>query len=311
MSARVKTLRLFDYFFFLRPTLFIPVWTIFLIGHYYSGEKFCWYSLLSMIIFTLMMGGVYILNQILDRESDRINNKVFFLAEDIIPLKTAYIYMFSLLIMTLAIAPFFGSPYFFVFLAALILGILYSLPPISLKARPFLDMFANGIGYGVFSFVLGWTTTGKPIGFMWIRSIPYFLTVSAVFVNTTIPDIPGDSATNKITTGVFMGKKNVMLLGLVLDLISLFIAVILKDWICTLGAAISLPFFILPLFRPGKKEILLSIRFSASILSLVMIFVYPVFGLLLLILYFSMKFYYKKRFNINYPAFTSGIENDF
>jgi 4-hydroxybenzoate polyprenyltransferase len=71
-----------DYFFFLRPVLLPPVWTIALLGTIPLHESRLLSASAWSIFFlhlTALFGGVYTLNQIYDIESDRLNRKRYFL----------------------------------------------------------------------------------------------------------------------------------------------------------------------------------------------------------------------------------------
>ena len=306
-----KKATLSDYIILLRPTLFVPVWTVFLIGHWFSKARFDLFSLLSIFLYTIMMGGVYILNQIVDIESDRENRKLFLLPDGIIPKKRAYLLMFILFGITIpasfAVNPTFGI----LFIISAIMGVLYSLPPFQLKARPFLDMLSNGIGYGILAFLSGYTIHKPLNSHVFLQTLPYFFFVSAVFVNTTIPDIPGDRKAGKKTTGVFLGKRITLITGVLLDLISLVLSILFKDIICGIGATVSLPFFVIALARPTKKNILYSIRLTTPTLTVISAILYPGLIFPLLFIYFGQKAYYRRRFNLNYPSITSGIDSDF
>ncbi|RKZ15933.1 hypothetical protein DRQ17_05920 [bacterium] len=306
-----KKATLSDYIILLRPTLFVPVWTVFLIGHWFSKTRFDLLSLLSILLYTLMMGGVYILNQIVDIESDRENRKLFLLPDGIISKNKAFLLMFILFGTTIpasfAVNPTFGI----LFILSAIMGVLYSLPPFQLKARPFLDMLSNGVGYGMLAFLSGYTIHKPLNSLVLLQTLPYFFAVSAVFVNTTIPDIPGDKKAGKKTTGVLLGKRITLISGVLLDLISLVLSILFKDIICGIAATVSLPFFVIALVKPTKKNILFSIRLTAPALTIISAVLYPGLVLLLLVIYFGQKAYYKRRFNLNYPSITSGIDSDF
>ncbi|MCK4571813.1 hypothetical protein KAT89_02680, partial [candidate division WOR-3 bacterium] len=87
-----------DYFILMRPTLFIPVWMFFLLGVHFADGSLNFRSISIFILYTSLMGGVYILNQIVDRESDRKNEKLFLLSDEIIPISYAYLEMLLLFI---------------------------------------------------------------------------------------------------------------------------------------------------------------------------------------------------------------------
>ncbi len=295
----------------LRPSLFLPLWIFFLLGAYFGEGEISLKAVMVFVLYTLLMGGIYILNQIVDRESDRRNEKLFLLSEDYIPLRNAYIEMVTLFVLSISGAFFLGKYVFIAFLISFFLGITYSIPPFATKGKPFLDIVWNASGYGLLAFIVGWLSAALPSGSMLIRGIPYFFAVSAVFVNTTIPDIEGDREEGKITTGVFLGKKNTLLLGIFFDLLAVVISCLLKDYICLIGAGLALPIFLFAYIKQTKKSILFSFRAIPLILAILVFIITPIIIPLFALVLGVQKYYYKRKFNINYPAIFSGENKDF
>lgn len=305
-----------DFIVLLRPTLLVPVWTFFLLGDFWVKGGFTAHPviknrfspefIISIIAFSLMMGGVYILNQIIDRASDKENKKLFLISEGYIKLRSAVIEMVILWIISFLLILKFPLTYKIIFIISFIMGILYSLPPIQLKARPFLDLIANAGGYGILNFSIGYLTQKVASPALWFHTIPYFLAVGAVFINTTIPDILGDKSAGEITTGVFLGEKRALLLSLIFIIGSIVSSYLIKDWICLTASVISFPFFINAYIHRSMKSVLYSIRIPAPILVIIISVFYPLFFAILLCIFLGLKFYYKKRFNFNYPGVLSG-----
>ena len=200
---------LFDYFFVLRPLILIPVWNFLLIGSYLSRGKgdFSPEIILGLIIYTFVMGGVYILNQITDRETDRVNKKLFLISEGYIPLKYAYIEMILFWVIGVILSLKFGLTFFLFIVLSLILGIFYSLSPVKLKGKPILDTLSNGVGYGMINFGVGWLLLRSFEWTMFYLFFPYFLSICAVFINTTIIDMEGDRKAKDFTTALFLGQN--------------------------------------------------------------------------------------------------------
>lgn len=293
----------------MRPTLFVPVWTFFLLGFYkgnllqegYSNYQITKPFVLAFILYTLLMGGVYILNQITDIKSDKINKKLYLLPGGYISVKYAYLEMIILFVIAFVLAIPFSRQFKIILLASLALGILYSSQPFKFKARPFIDLLSNSFGYGILAFSLGWVT-GNPLSKKtFLFALPYFFAVGAVFINTTIPDIEGDRKANQVTTSIFIGEKKAYLLSTSLLFISLGFSIYLKDWLCGIACLGAMPFFILALLKNDLKNCFLSIRIGAPILVILVGIKFLWFIPLLVVLFFGLKAYYKKRFNIMYP----------
>lgn len=304
----------FDYLFILRPLILIPCWNFLLIGTYLAQQKrgFTPDILLGLVIYTALMGGVYILNQITDRESDRINKKLFLLSEGYVPVRYAYIEMILLWVVAILLALKF-SYLFLIFIGiSLLLGVLYSLPPVKLKGKPLLDTLSNGFGYGVINFAVGWLLVRSFDMAMFIKFVPYFLSISAVFINTTIVDIEGDRKAGEKTTAIFLGKQVSFICSTVLMAAAILTAYMMKDLVCLIPAALSFPLFVYgavySLLRneQNRKLTIASFRLPGLLFTLVTVYLFPLYSIVLLVVFFGMRLYYKKRFRINYPTFAQG-----
>ncbi len=305
-----------DYLFLIRPTLLVPVWTLLLIGHYrglsYIGQgSYGWdlerfsFSVQFIYVFLLysaLMGGVYVLNQIVDRETDKRNEKLFLLSAGIVPLWLAVLEMLLLFLVPLFLSVLLGGRIFLLMLISLVMGVLYSTPPFRMKGRPVADLLFNALGYGMVNFLVGWVVAGPLSKAAFAHAIPYCLAVGGVFVNTTIPDIKGDRADGAITTGVLLGEVRTAYLGLVLILLAGLASLFLKDMVCLIAALVAVPFFVLAVVKKNRRWYLRSFRIGAPTLVVAAAILFPYYILLLLFTLFSMKVYYRKRFDLAYPS---------
>ncbi|MDD5529709.1 MAG: UbiA family prenyltransferase [bacterium] len=288
-----------DYIFLMRPTLLVPGWTFFLIGFYRTGisQRI---PVLAFVSATLMMGGIYVINQIMDIESDRINKKLYLLPEGYISVKQAWIEAILLFALAFVCAIPYPLRFKVLLFVSFIGGILYSVPPFQFKGRPILDLFSNSFGYGLVAFSLGWAAVRHVSFDTILYALPYLFAVGAVFINTTIPDMEGDRKSGKITTGVLMGN-NAYLFSTILVIVSFILCVYLKDWLCGITSIIAIPLFLLAYIKRNLTYCFLSIRISAPILVLLTAVKFLWFALVLVIIFLGMRMYYKYRFNIIYP----------
>jgi 4-hydroxybenzoate polyprenyltransferase len=304
----------FDYLFILRPFILIPCWNFLLIGTYLAQQKrgFTPDIILGLIIYTALMGGVYILNQITDRETDRINKKLFLISEGYVPVRYAYIEMVLLWIVAILLALKF-SYLFLIFIGiSLLLGVFYSLPPVKLKGKPLLDTLSNGFGYGMINFAVGWLLVRSFDMAMFIKFVPYFLSISAVFINTTVVDIEGDRKAGEKTTAIFLGKHVSLVCSTVLMAAAILTAYIMKDLVCLIPAALSFPLFVFGAVysllknEQNRKLTIASFRLPGLLFTLVTVYLFPLYSIVLLVVFLGMRLYYKKRFRINYPTLAQG-----
>lgn len=313
---------IFDYFFVLRPTLFFPIWTVFLAGYFVhahqsnpdSGGFFALRTefftiqpgaLIACGFLTLLLGAAFILNQITDIETDRKNSKLFLIACGHIAVKPALVEAGLLVGVSLLYA--FGESVptgiFYVVIFG-VTGIFYSVQPFSGKDRPFSGLFVNAFA-GLAVFILGWLAHEQSASFRAaIHAIPYVFAISGVYLCTTLPDEKGDRETGKMTIGVKYGTKITTGFALVANLGSIVSAFYLGDWLIFFPAIISLPFFILAVFTRRMGDILRAIKFPIFFLALAVCWLFPFYFICILFIFMSSRWYYRARFNLNYPSFS-------
>jgi 4-hydroxybenzoate polyprenyltransferase len=297
-------IRIADHFFVLRPMLHLPVWTILLLG--YSANLIpIHYSttlLLVLVSGTGLFGAVFLINQIYDIESDRINDKIHFLPKGIISIKTAWVMTIALNLVSLAIAFTLSMVTGFVALLIVMLGIAYSVPPIVLKNRSWLAILANALGHGTLVYLLGYVVAGGDLSLGALRSLPYFFAVGAVYIGTTLPDIDGDKSTGKITLGVKLGLKKAILLLFALYLAALVVSLFVGDIIFWIAAGIVAPFYFWALTNRTTRTSLMAIKASILSLSLAAAYLFPLYLIFLILLIIATRYYYKYRFQLDYPS---------
>ena len=304
----------FDYFFILRPLILIPIWNFLLIGSYLANRegRFTFDIVLGMMIYTCVMGGVYILNQIMDIETDRLNKKLFLLSGGYVSTKAAYIEMVILWSIAILLSIKYGGIFFIFIVISIVMGIMYSLPPFKLKGKPILDTLANGIGYGMINFAIGWLLVKEFNWDIFLRFLPYFLSISAVFINTTVVDIEGDRKANEITTGVFFGARLSFIISTIIMAAAIVSAYVQHDYICLIPAALSFPLFVYSAGyamikdRINRRATIASFRLPGLIFTLITAVLYPVYFLILVLVLIGLRIYYKHRFGITYPTLAHG-----
>jgi len=314
--------QILDYLAVIRPTLLFPVWTLLLLG-YYRGQVFS--GALSsnlhlfglpiilkpsleivetILLFSMLMGAVYIINQITDAPTDNVNRKLYLVAQGFVDVKVLIIETTLLAIGAIVLGIYwFGNVllYLSLIVLSIILGWIYSVPPVRLKGRPVLDLFANATGYGTVAFSLGWISGTNFSDSTLLNSLPYLLCVGATFINTTLPDIEGDKANEDITTGVFLGVKRATALSVILLIFAILSSIFLKDFIALVATSLSLPFFVYAAIKPKINVILMTNKIGILILSLVICLFIPCYFLLLVGTTIAVKLYYSVRFGIKYP----------
>lgn len=313
-----KAACLIDYYFVMRPTLFFPVWTVFLMGYLISSsQNHSLWSILRLVpmyefwqtqviwigfLLTLLCGGIFILNQVQDVISDQANQKLFLIANGVISKRWANFQAGFLIAGTVTICFLIKFEQGIIFLVLFIFsGWFYSIHPFSWKDKPFWGLLSNAIA-GLCIFSSGWLVK-NPISFKTICfSSSYILAVSAVYLYTTIPDQKGDEFARKTTFVVKYGFRSTVRLALILGVGALITTLYLRDWLMLMPTLLSLPFFILLERTQEQRHLHYAIKMPISLLSIMVCLKIPCYLMLLLINYYSAKWYYRKRFNLNYPS---------
>jgi 4-hydroxybenzoate polyprenyltransferase len=138
--------------------------------------------------------------------------------------------MLSLIFLLLGtlIAMSIGIPYLLVLGTSVIFALIYSLPPIRLKARPFLDLSIIGVAFGSWAVLAAWVILFS------LPEIPFILILApcAYYAGThgihTASDYAADAAAEVTTTAVVIGPKRTARMGIILigiGLILLYTAV--------------------------------------------------------------------------------------
>jgi 4-hydroxybenzoate polyprenyltransferase len=305
-----KGAELLDSLFLLRPTLFFPVWTYFLAGRYGGARApgasphplHPAHAVWIMAALSMLMGSVYILNQIQDMETDRRNRKLFLLANGIVPVRRAYAEAAVLAAASAGFAfwvdPLFGLGFVTLFLLA---GILYNYPPTAWKNRPIPGIFVNGAG-SMLIYDIGWVAGGGAQELP-AQAFAYAFAVIAVFLNTTLPDRQGDGATGKVTFGVRYGLGVTAIWALAFEAGSFALSLILREWLLFIPSALALPFFVRAAVRRRLPDTLAATKFAVSALACAVCVAYPGTLIPIAAVFFLSRWYYRKRFGFDYPNF--------
>lgn len=306
-----------DYLFVLRPTLFFPVWTVFLIGHWavfrfdsgLSSQNRLHLIFLELpdigvfLLLTCLMGAVFLINQIADVESDRLNKKLFLIANGDISFGAAYLETGLLLVIAIVGAFRFSQELALFFLFTfLITGVLYSVAPFNFKNRVWGGILINMLGAPLV-FSIGWLTNGQVSLKLLFHTLPYATAIGAIFLLTTLPDVEGDRRVGKMTFGARYGIPATVILALIFEVLTIILALLVRDWAILIPACLALGFFVNAARKADLPSVLLAVRLSVLFISLMVCIRYPFYLIVLVLNFYLSKWYYRKRFNLDYPSF--------
>jgi 4-hydroxybenzoate polyprenyltransferase len=299
-------LKYLDYLFLMRPVLMPPVWTILLLGHRRSSQLSGESHLpgLALLLVTFLVGAVYVLNQIFDIESDRLNQKLFFLARGYISKGAAIVE--TILLNVLCVIPAFiiSLQLGLLFLLGMIFGFLYSAPPFGVKNRPFGGLILNALAHGNLAFLIGWIMNRSLSADSLLFSLPYMFAVAAIYLNTTIPDMEGDRRAGKITLAVKSGKGSVSVLACSFVLAALILSILVRDIPFLVASSLSFPFFVYSALSKKERATVLATKVPILLLSIAAGIFYPWYFAILILGFLGTRLYYKARFSLDYPTLT-------
>lgn len=306
----------FDYFFVLRPMLFFPGWSTMFAGYLiaykskifypllYSDQFDYFHSFLLMISFAMIMGSTFVLNQIADKKSDKINRKLFLISDNHISGTAVKIEVILLFGLAFLIGFMLGNQVVLLMIVFSVLtGYLYNFSPAELKNRPWGSLFANAI-MGWLAFALGWSSQQNITWYLIIDSLPYLLFNTALYLFTTLPDVDGDELANKKTLAVRYGIKSVILTAFFLFGLGLLTAIILSDYQALFFYTLSIPFFVQTIISFDTKHTIKTTKFGILFFALSICLKIPFYFIIMIIGFFITKAYFHYRFNINYPNFS-------
>ncbi|HUV35842.1 MAG TPA: UbiA family prenyltransferase [Patescibacteria group bacterium] len=302
--------RLQDYLFLMRPMILIPVWTFYLLGAYHGmrgGESTIEtkHLFLGFFSFTALMGAVYVINQIADRNVDRANRKLFLIPDAIISVRSAWIEAALLVAVSFQLGTYLPRPFMTVLVASLGLGALYSLDPFRLKKRAVLDVAANAAGNGILNTIAGWVAIGAPLD-GWHALIPYPFAVASVHLTTTLADIEGDAASGFRTSGVLLGVRPGLRVAMALMAAAAVAAFAVGNRPALYASFLSLPLFLFTLRSTHgtwpPSRLLLPAKIATLAFSLISGFLFPLYIPFLALVILVTRSYYAGRFGMRYPS---------
>ncbi|MBD3398708.1 MAG: hypothetical protein GF399_00050 [Candidatus Coatesbacteria bacterium] len=303
---------LLDYFFLLRPMILIPVWLFLLLGHYHglqSAGVYRWTEqllpdldlLIGFVAYTLLVGGIYVNNQLNDAETDRRNRKLFLVCDGYISRRAAWTYQIILQALALASALYFADwDYLWIVAASIALGFAYNTPPVKLKGKPLLDIAANAFGNGFFNVAIGYVIVHEFQPDFWLTALPYMLAVGAVFALTTVVDIAGDRESGERTTAVTCGPALTRWLALTLQAGSVTAALLRLNRPALVAGVVCLPLFVVALWGK-RKHVKLAYQGTTLLYAVAAGVLHPWFLLFLGLVICLTRYYYRKKFRLKYP----------
>jgi len=314
--------RVGDYLFVMRPLILIPAWSFYLLGAE-NGRRQATVADTSRFLgappefyygfgcLTAILIAAYLINQVFDQESDRRNQKGFYLTQGIFTVRTVLMMAFFAFLFASWCYRFVDSAQKLPLVLALILSMLYSMPPLRLVARPFVDLLANAVGYGGVAFVAGYGSYNESLSTAVLLATPYICLVGATFLFTAILDVDGDRASGKVTTSVLIGIKPSALTACVLTAIGWLVALLMSwrlysDRIGVVVLFLCLLVFVLATIRIISGNAIRAssnaVQAATALITIPALLVRQEYVVLLVPILLAARLYYSARFGIRYPG---------
>ncbi|MFQ5601643.1 MAG: hypothetical protein ACE5HS_00075 [bacterium] len=317
-----RILKPFDYLFILKPTLFFAVWTIYLAGFFVQNKaahasensglsnqiltaepgQLLWVG----FILTLLMGAVFILQQVKEPSPRSKKGKWHLIGQEHLPARVAYIESGMLTLIALILA-FDASVKFGILSLAIlfIMGIAYNFEPFHWKQKPIWGLVTNLV-WALLLFSSGWMINGLLKQELILRAIPYVAAVAAVYLFSTLPEKEKDTSEGQ-TVGAKLGIKTTAYVGLILTILVVVVAFIMQDELAFYPAFLSIPFFVWAVVKLRPEDIQRAIKFPVLLFAIAICIKYKLeldsntYFFILAGLYLFSRAYYKLRFGVDYP----------
>ncbi len=294
-------MKLLDYFFFTRPILFFPAWTFILLYTIFVLDESNRFIVadsslgLQLLSFACVMGSSFILNQLADIESDRINNKLHFLPRGLISIKEAVVLAIILLVLSLFAAWELGLYHILLVVIFFInTGIAYNFKPFNWKNKAVLGALANLV-MGIIAVLFAADSFGRvQIHVLGELSLIGFI----LFILTTLPDKEGDLQTDKRTFGNKFSEVNLLKALIATLLIALFFYTTLYATYLVVLLCLTMSLRLLQLI---SIELVIKLNLFAQ--GLFVSYFFYDYAIAMLLIYIFGRWYYKHRFDVEYPNF--------
>lgn len=162
-------------------------------------------TLLGWVVFIVLLnGGTLAVNSAFDRDEGDIG---YLRQPPKVPRGLAAV---SLAMLAAAAVLGFLLPPLFAWsnLACAVMAVLYSVPPVRLKARAGWDLLINCLGFGLLMPLAGWGLTGRPLAaWMLASAIGFALLFGALYPPTQIYQMGEDRARGDRTLAIVLGES--------------------------------------------------------------------------------------------------------
>ncbi len=258
--------------------------------------------LMLLFVFGCAMGASFLLNQLKDIETDKKNNKLFFLAEGHLTPRMLHRETAVLILLSLPLLFFHTAAGLTLLLFIWITGYMYNYPPFTLKDHLWGSIGGNML-MGALAFFIGWLARMDFSWRMFGDVLPYLIFNTVLYFFTTLPDREGDRLAQKHTPAVVWGLDRVVKLSLWLFLSGMLLSWYRNDLSALWIYLLSIPFFWPLISRREVQHTIRATKFGILFFAMIICLKWPWYLILMIAVFFATRLYFRKRFNFDYPNF--------
>ncbi len=170
-------------------------------------------ALLGWLVFVVLMnGGTLAINSAFDQDQGDIG----YLKAPPKPPEHLGAFASLLLGASVVISLLLPLPFILINLACVVMSVLYSVPPVRLKARAGWDLLINCVGFGLLTPLAGWALTGRPFTrAVLFASLGFAFLFATLYPMTQIYQVAEDSRRGDRTLVIQVGVGRSLALALV------------------------------------------------------------------------------------------------
>lgn len=305
-------LRFLDFVFLLRPILFFPGWTTALTGYIIAvnlHRSWPWpiglpaEFWLGVVSFTFLMGAAFVVNQLHDAVTDGVNDKLFFISRGLISRAAAWVEMAVFLAAGLGCSLLHSVELAVIYmLSGLLFVVLYNFSPFRMKDRAAGSVAANA-AMGLSALAFGWWSVRSDAFEFFAAGLPYVLFNTGIYFLTTIPDAAGDAVSNKRTVSVRYGTDAVISMAIACIVAAGMVSWMTDDRLITLVLTLSSPFWLIMAWKRRTADVMRTTKFSLLGFAIAVGVYFPLYYGLIIFFFVTTRWFYRKRFNVDYPSF--------
>lgn len=206
-----------QWFYSSRPISWVNTGFPFVAGYIFTGGALNWYFWVACFYFLIPYNFlIYVVNDVFDYESDVRNPRKNSIEGGLLPPEThrfmlAATVVFNAVVLAYLVA--FGTPASNLLLAVIVgLAVSYSMPPVRLKERPFLDSINSSLHF-VSPLLFAIALTGWRAEY-WPYTAAFFLWGCASHAFGAVQDITADRKANIASIATYLGARKTVQLSL-------------------------------------------------------------------------------------------------